>query len=153
MTNAYCYNSPIGFLKIEGSDTAITGLYFCEEAFENQGTYTKEMKKCIKQLEEYFVGKRKNFDLYLNMCGTDFQVSTWNALKTIPYGKTASYLDMAKAIDKPKAVRAVGGANHKNPISIIVPCHRVIGSDGSLTGYGGKLWRKEYLLNLEKENI
>ncbi len=152
MINRFCYNSPIGFLIIEGDETSITGLYFaCDETL-NQGVLTPEMSKCIAQLNQYFNGTRKEFNINLNLKGTAFQTSVWNAILEIPYGKTSSYGDVAKAINNPKAVRAVGGANNKNPVSIIVPCHRVIGSNGSMTGYGGEIWRKEFLLNLEKNN-
>ena len=101
---------------------------------------------------EYFDGKRKIFDLPLKPEGTEFQLKDWNALREIPYGETRSYKDIAIAIGNPKACRAVGTANHNNPISIIIPCHRVIGSDGSLTGYGGGLDKKTYLLELEQKN-
>ena len=110
------------------------------------------MKKCIVQLEEYFDGKRKEFDLKLILNGTEFQKSVWHKLMEIPYGKTVSYKDVAIAIGKPNACRAVGGANNKNKIWIVIPCHRVIGSNGDLVGYGGQIWRKESLLKLEKEN-
>ncbi len=101
------------------------------------------------ELEEYFAGSRQTFDVPLDFKGTDFQQQSWSALLKIPYGETRSYQDQANAINNPKAVRAVAGANHSNKLSILIPCHRVIGKDGSLTGYGGKLWRKEFLLKLE----
>ncbi len=101
------------------------------------------------ELEEYFSGSRQTFDVPLDFEGTDFQEQAWNALIAIPYGETRSYQDQANTINKPKAVRAVAGANHRNKISILIPCHRVIGKNGSLTGYGGELWRKEFLLKLE----
>lgn len=107
------------------------------------------LKKAVKQLDEYFAGKRKKFDLPLSMKGTEFQQKVWEALRAIPYGETRSYGDIAKAIGKPKAARAVGMANNRNPVSIIVPCHRVIGANGSLVGYGGGLKAKEFLLKLE----
>jgi methylated-DNA-[protein]-cysteine S-methyltransferase len=111
---------------------------------------TPLIKKAAKQFGEYFDGKRKNFDLPLRMKGTVFQVKVWNALKKIPYGKTVSYGDIAAIIGNPKACRAVGMANNRNPIAIIVPCHRVIGKDGSLTGYAGGLELKRQLLELEQ---
>ncbi len=101
------------------------------------------------ELEEYFAGTRQTFDVPLDFEGTYFQEQAWNALIKIPYGETRSYQDQANAINNPKAVRAVAGANHRNKISILIPCHRVIGKDGSLTGYGGEIWRKEFLLKLE----
>lgn len=107
--------------------------------------------KCKKELEEYFYGDRIKFSVKLDMHGTDFQVKCWKELSKIPYGKSISYKVQAENIGNPKAVRAVGGANGKNPISIIVPCHRVIGKNGKLTGYASGLWRKEYLLKREGE--
>jgi methylated-DNA-[protein]-cysteine S-methyltransferase len=117
---------------------------------DNESAETPLIKKAAEQLAEYFAGKRKEFDLPLVLHGTDFQVSVWKALQSIPAGETRSYGDMAALIGKPKACRAVGMANNRNPIPVIVPCHRVIGRDGSLTGYGGGLPVKRYLLELEK---
>ena len=105
------------------------------------------------QLEEYFQGNRKTFQLALDLYGTPFQRKVWEQLRLIKYGETLSYKQIAQAIGAPKAVRAVGGANNRNPVSIIVPCHRVIGTNGALVGYGGGLDKKEYLLNLEKNNV
>lgn len=105
-----------------------------------------------QQLEEYFEGQRKEFTVPLYSPGTDFQLKVWNALQTIPYGATASYKQQAAAINMPEAIRAVANANGMNKIAILIPCHRVIGEDGSLTGYGGGLWRKQWLLDLEKRN-
>jgi methylated-DNA-[protein]-cysteine S-methyltransferase len=102
-----------------------------------------------KQLREYFDGKRRDFEIPLDVEGTEFQTKVWAALRKIPFGRTASYADIARKIGKPKAMRAVGMANGRNPVSIVVPCHRVIGADGSLTGYGGGLDRKKILLDLE----
>lgn len=107
----------------------------------------------MKQIEEYFKGERQHFSINYQFYGTAFQQKVWNALTTIPYGKTCSYLDISTYIGAPKAVRAVGGANNKNPLSIIVPCHRVIGKDGKMVGYGGGLERKEYLLTFEKAKV
>jgi methylated-DNA-[protein]-cysteine S-methyltransferase len=107
------------------------------------------VKEGIRQLDEYFKGARKSFSLKLLLKGTPFQKLVWQRLKKIPYGKLASYGDVARAIGRPNAYRAVGNANNKNPIPIIIPCHRVIGSDGKLVGYGSGLWRKEWLLNHE----
>lgn len=108
------------------------------------------IKQAINQLEEYLTGKRKEFDLKLNPAGTEFQKKVWKALLKIPYGKTASYKEIAKKIGNQKAVRAVGAANGKNPIQIIIPCHRVIGSNGDMIGYAGGLEAKEALLNIER---
>ena len=109
----------------------------------------KHVNECINQLDEYFSGERKIFHIDVILKGTEFQRKVWNTLKEIPYGVTVSYAMIAGKIGNKKAVRAVGNANNKNPVSIIIPCHRVIGSDGSLTGYGGGLWRKKWLLEHE----
>ena len=113
---------------------------------EGESPYFDQLKI---ELEEYFTGSRKVFDVPLDYKGTDFQEQSWDALLKIPYGETRSYQDQANAINNPKAVRAVAGANHSNKLSILIPCHRVIGKNGSLTGYGGELWRKAFLLKLE----
>jgi len=136
---------------ITEENNAITGVFFSEK---NPSGYIKAetplIKKAASQIEEYLNGKRKKFSLPLAMHGTEFQMDVWRALQSIPYGETRSYKDIAELINRPKAVRAVGMANHRNPISIIVPCHRVIGHDGSLTGYGGGLPVKKFLLELER---
>jgi methylated-DNA-[protein]-cysteine S-methyltransferase len=111
---------------------------------------SKILIEAERQLRAYFDGRLRKFDLPLDLRGTEFQRRSWRALLEIPYGETRSYGDMARSIGKPKACRAVGMANHRNPVSIIVPCHRVIGADGSLVGYGGGLDVKKFLLNLEK---
>ena len=107
------------------------------------------MQSCFSQLDDYFEGNLKSFDLETDLQGTDFQLSVWKYLLSIPYGKTVSYLDIARYLKNPKTIRAVGKANGSNPVSIIVPCHRVIGRDGSLTGYAGGIWRKKWLLDHE----
>ena len=150
MTKVYLdyYDSPLGLIEIKATAEAVTYLEFTEEAQETSqpGVMTERAKG---QLADYFAGKRQVFDLPLAFEGTDFQKLVWQQLLTIPYGRIISYQDLAKEIGKPDAVRAVGAANGQNPISIIAPCHRVIGSDGHLTGYGGGLWRKEWLLKHE----
>ena len=113
--------------------------------------HSKYFKDLRKQIDEYFEGKRKKFDIPLSIDGTEFQMKAWKALIKIPYGKTVSYEHQAEVIGNSKAVRAVAKANGDNRISIIIPCHRVIGKDGNLTGYGGGIWRKKYLLDLEKK--
>lgn len=144
----YFYNSPVGWLEITASLTGLTGIWFCEskEAPDSPNQFTEEAQK---QLQEYFEKKRTTFDLPLDMRGTDFQRKVWTELLNIPFGKTISYMELSKRIGHVKAIRAVGHANGQNPLSIVVPCHRVIGSNGSLTGYGGGLWRKEWLLEHE----
>lgn len=153
MGNLYTayYSSPIGVIEVKGSLQGITSLYFVEEDIISS-SIPECLKECINQLDEYFKGIRKDFTVKLQIDGTEFRKSVWNKLLDIPYGETCSYMDIAIAIGNKKAVRAVGGANHNNKISIIIPCHRVIGSTGSLTGYGGGLWRKEWLLNHEKNS-
>lgn len=154
----YCYlNTPIGELLLAGEDEALSMIGFPKGSMrrdpEPDWIYNeKPLAKARQQLEEYFAGARKNFDLPLKINGTEFQVNVLKALLKIPYGETVSYGEIAKRIGKPKAVRAVGAANGRNPIPIVVPCHRVIGSSGDLTGFGGGLDTKEALLRLEAEN-
>jgi len=153
MDYLYFYNYPLCKLGITERDGAICGVFFktgkTPDGFEK--AESPLIKKAAAQLDEYFSGKRKVFDLPLKLNGTDFQVAVWKALQKIPFGETRSYGEIARAIGKPKAVRAVGMANNRNPIVIIVPCHRVIGHDGSLTGYGGGLELKRQLLELEQK--
>ena len=139
--------SPVGPVTIAERDGAITHVLFgeCEET----GKRTALLAEAERQLNEYFAGARRAFDLPLRPEGTPFQRDVWNALRQIPYGETRSYAEIARAVNRPKAFRAVGMANHNNPISIIIPCHRVIGADGSMTGYGGGLDKKRVLLRLE----
>lgn len=143
----YC-NSPIGILEIITSDDAIISAMFVEEIKESIGE-PEILKQAIKQFDEYFKGTRKDFDLKCETQGTDFQEKVWAALLELPYGVTISYKELAIVIGNEKATRAVGNANGKNVISIIIPCHRVIGSDKSLTGYAGGLKRKKWLLEHE----
>jgi methylated-DNA-[protein]-cysteine S-methyltransferase len=142
------YESPIGLIEIGGTSDGITSLFFVEE--RRPGVATNEMcEKAVTQISEYFAGTRQEFDLPIALEGTEFQQQVWQELQNIPFGQTVSYGDLARSIGKPSAVRAVGAANGDNPVSIIVPCHRVIGSDGGLTGYGGGLERKQWLLKHE----
>jgi len=145
------YRSPIGTIRIIGDGQEIAAVEFVSRSRRNRTPLPDGLKECARQLDEYFGGTRKAFSLPLRMEGTPFQRSVWRELLRIPFGETRSYRDIAMAIGRPKAIRAVGGANHRNPISIIVPCHRVIGSDGSLVGYGGGLRRKLWLLRHEAE--
>ena len=142
----------IGSIYILEEKGKITGLtYDKEEIGDIEQRSSSLLEKAERQLTEYFEGRRKNFDLPIELKGTDFQVKVWKALEKIPYGETKSYQEIAEEVASPKAFRAVGNANNKNPISIIIPCHRVIGKSGKLAGYGGGLDKKEYLLNLEKQ--
>ena len=149
-TNKAYFKSPLGPIEIVGDPDSILELNFVEDMLAGDGELTFCVKECLKQLDEYFKGKRRTFFLNLQPAGTDFQRSVWRQLGKIPYGETVSYSEIAGAIGKPEACRAVGSANGRNPIALVIPCHRVIGSDGSLTGYGGGLWRKEWLLRHEK---
>lgn len=144
------YNTPIGILEICVTEQNIVSVYFLESNPDKNSQISPPLENCIQQLDEYFHHKRQKFDLPLMPQGTSFQKLVWEKLLEIPYGRTSSYLDIAKQIGNPKAIRAVGGANGKNPIAIIIPCHRVIGASGKLIGYGGGLWRKEWLLKHEQ---
>ena len=154
----YCYlDTPIGELLLAGDEDALGLVSFHKGSMrrdpEDDWIYNeKPFAVARQQLSEYFAGERKDFDLPLRLNGTEFQLSVLEALQKIPYGETTSYSDIAERIGRPKAVRAVGAANGRNPIPIIVPCHRVIGSHGDLTGFGGGLDTKEALLRLEAEN-
>ncbi|MGH8160582.1 MAG: methylated-DNA--[protein]-cysteine S-methyltransferase [Gammaproteobacteria bacterium] len=146
--------SPVGKLLLTADGKALAGIYFEDEQVPSEDDWESRpghpvLKAAGRQLEEYFAGERKVFDLLLAPKGTVFQRRVWKALERIPYGKTQSYGEIARKIKNPKAVRAVGAANGANPIPIVVPCHRVIGADGTLTGYGGGLPRKQKLLALE----
>ena len=143
------FPSPIGLLKLQCSDKYIKTITFCDAEVNIQNDEHKLLQACTKQLEEYFTGIRKQFTLPLNQDGTDFQNKIWHLLYKIPYGKTISYNKLARQYGDLKAIRAVASANGKNNIAVIVPCHRVIGSDHSLVGYAGGLWRKKWLLDHE----
>ena len=152
MKSVFYYDTKIGRIEIEENGEAITKINFAckdiEESIDKKETLL--LKEAIKQLNEYLEGKRNLFDLPLAPEGTEFQKKVWNALKEIPFGETKSYGEIAKIIGNEKASRAVGMANNKNPIMIVVPCHRVIGANGKLVGYAGGVEVKEMLLNLEK---
>lgn len=141
--------SPLGFTKITGDKNGIASISILNSEEKITDIIPIQLEDCVHQLNEYFDGKRTQFDLILNPEGTDFQKKVWNALQTIPYGKTYSYLELSQHLGDIKAIRAVANANGKNPLWIVVPCHRVIGSDGSLTGYAGGLHRKKWLLEHE----
>jgi len=146
--NISIINSPIGSIIIEGTMDAISRIEFT--IFQEEKIHSSELHaKCIKQLNEYFEGNRKDFNFPIDQEGTPFQQEVWKALLTIPYGQTISYIQLAKQLGDEKAVRAVGGANGKNKIAIVVPCHRVIGNNNTLTGYAGGLEKKKWLLQHE----
>ncbi|MET0960054.1 MAG: methylated-DNA--[protein]-cysteine S-methyltransferase [Psychrobacillus psychrotolerans] len=151
--NKLDYKSPIGIVEIVGTEEVVSSIMFVE-GDEVSNTVNSETPQvlvdCSIQLDEYFKGERHVFSFPYNFEGTEFQKKVWNALTTIPYAETGSYKDIATAINNEKAVRAVGTANGKNRLSIIIPCHRIIGSNGRLTGYAGGLWRKEWLLQHER---
>ena len=140
--------TPLGISKIVGDAYGISIISILSEG-EITTKIPKELKECVSQLREYFEGNRNHFDFKLNPLGTDFQKRVWQELLNIPFGKTISYLDLSKRLGDVKAIRAVASANGKNPLWIVIPCHRVIGTDGSLTGYAGGLWRKKWLLEHE----
>lgn len=155
MYNTFFYETPIGKLKIVEDGESIVEVCFEQEEIKYENIEILEtdlLKNAGKQLNEYFNGERKEFNLPLNPKGTEFQKKVWNALLNIPYGKTASYKDIATMIGNDKASRAVGMANNRNPIPILIPCHRVIGSNGKLVGYGGGIDTKIKLLDLENKN-
>ena len=142
------FKCPLGVVKIVGDANGISEISILDEG-EVSDSIPNDLEQAVIQLQEYFEGKRTHFDLKLNPKGTDFQQSVWQELLNIPYGETLSYMELSKKIGDVKAIRAVAAANGKNPLWIVIPCHRVIGTDGSLTGYAGGLWRKKWLLELE----
>jgi len=165
--------SPVGPLEIAGTEKGVVSVSFARKGVLAKKPAKKSasgkaapakssakaaqvtsvpapLRDCARQLEEYFAGRRKSFDCRLDLQGTDFQKKVWRALLKVPFGKTASYGKIARAVGRPGAARAVGGANHANPVAVIVPCHRIIGADGSLTGYGAGIERKAWLLEHER---
>ena len=141
--------SAIGIIEIVGNASAVTEVNFVDERQKAELPSNKILEAGAEQLKEYLNGARKEFTVPLDLEGTEFQMKVWQALQTVGYGEMVSYKTIAEAVGTPRAVRAVGAANGKNPIAIIVPCHRIIGSDGSLTGYSSGIWRKEWLLRHE----
>ena len=152
MEKIFFYESPVGKLCIGEENGVITRVTWSKIPWEYILEETELNLECKKQLEEYFAGKRKTFDLPLVPKGTEFQQKVWKALQEIPYGETRTYGEIAVAIGNPKAARAVGMANNKNPIGILIPCHRVVGANGKLVGYAGGMEKKEFLLELERNN-
>lgn len=149
----YPYQTPLGHLTIASDGSAITAIAFGEQTLAGERRATELTNRAANQLQEYLAGKRRAFDLPLAPEGTDFQKRVWAALVEIPYGQTRSYSEIAAAIGNPKACRAVGGANNRNPLPIVVPCHRVIGANGALVGYAGGSKTKARLLDLERRAL
>ncbi len=152
MISHYTYETGLGSVTFIEEDGALLAISM-QRSLDGVEKETSLTKEAYAQLSEYLNGKRKTFDLPFKMRGTQFQLQVWNALLDIPYGETRSYKQIAEAIGNPKAVRAVGMANNRNPLLIIVPCHRIIGKNGSLVGYAGGLDKKEFLLRLENPNF
>ncbi|WP_211290319.1 methylated-DNA--[protein]-cysteine S-methyltransferase [Polaribacter gangjinensis] len=138
--------TPIGTVKITGDENGIQTISIIDEKVDELKKTPECLQDCVNQLTEYFGGKRASFNLTINPKGTAFQIKVWKSLLQIPYGKTTSYLEQSSLLGDKKAIRAVASANGKNPILIVIPCHRVLGSDGSLTGFSAGLWRKKWLL-------
>ena len=143
-------NTPLGWARIEGDSDGLTAVTILDTAPKTDEIVPEILEDAVYQLREYFDGTRREFSLKLQFLGTPFQRTVWKQLTHIPYGKTISYLELSEQLGDPKAVRAVASANGKNPFWVIVPCHRVVGSDGSLTGYAGGLHRKKWLLDHEQ---
>ena len=143
----YCW-SQIGLIEVGGTEREILSVEFVDR-YRPQHESHATVREGVRQIDEYLGGQLREFDLPLGMYGTDFQRQVWRQVLTVPYGQAATYQDVADAIGNPLAVRAVGAANGRNPLPLIVPCHRIIGRDGHLVGYGGGLWRKEWLLRHE----
>lgn len=143
------FQTPLGIAEIKGDEQGLISISILKESPEILDETPDILKSAVLQLEEYFAGERKTFQLELNPRGTAFQKKVWDLLLEIPYGKTISYLELSRKLGDEKAIRAAASANGKNPLWIVIPCHRVIGSDGSLTGYAGSLWRKKWLLEHE----
>lgn len=144
-----CIQTPLGIAKLEGDEHGLASVSVLNNENKTTGIIPEVLEDAVYQLNEYFEGKRTDFSLTLNPQGTEFQKRVWKELQNIPYGKTISYLELSKRLGDVKAIRAAASANGKNPLWIIIPCHRVIGSDGSLTGYAGGLHRKKWLLEHE----
>lgn len=141
--------TPIGFAIIKGDENGLVSISVSDENFEVTSEIPESLEDAVLQLKAYFLNSHTDFNLKLNPLGTTFQKQVWKALQEVPFGETTSYLQLSRKLGDEKAIRAVAAANGKNPLWIVIPCHRVIGSDGSLTGYAGGLWRKKWLLEHE----
>lgn len=153
MSNLFFYETDLGIIGIRDNNNAITEVFYSKSKINDHLKETHLIRECFNQLKEYFQGTRREFTIPIEAEGSEFQKKVWKALLDIPYGQTRTYKEIAIAIGNEKACRAVGMANNRNPISIIIPCHRVIGANGKLVGYGGGLDIKEKLLNIEKIDI
>ena len=153
MSNLLFYETDLGIIGIRDNNNAITEVFYSKSKINDHLKETPLIRECFNQLKEYFQGTRREFTIPIEAEGSEFQKKVWKALLDIPYGQTRTYKEIAIAIGNEKACRAVGMANNRNPISIIIPCHRVIGANGKLVGYGGGLDIKEKLLNIEKIDI
>ncbi len=153
MTQTAHIKTPLGIVEIMGDADGIQKICFIDEAVAVNSEISPALQSCAMQIEEYFDKKRTAFDFKMNPQGTDFQQKVWADLLNVPFGKTESYLTMSRRYGDEKAIRAIASANGKNPIAIVIPCHRIIGSDGSLTGYAGGLWRKKWLLEFESGTL
>ncbi|MGB0974388.1 MAG: methylated-DNA--[protein]-cysteine S-methyltransferase [Flavobacteriaceae bacterium] len=149
-TDVATITTPLGICEIQGSEQGISKVSILNDAVEVTEHIPQSLQACVSQLQDYFNGTRKDFDLTFDLQGTQFQKKVWMSLLNIPFGCTTTYLQQARLLGDEKAIRAVASANGKNPIWVILPCHRVVGSDGSLTGYAGGLWRKKWLLEHEQ---
>src|SRR6185436_5695424 len=145
-------NTTVGPITVASTDRGVAAIHFGNNVPDGAVVDASANREIVQQLSEYFEGKRTQFELPLDVEGTAFQKSVWNQLLQIPYGETRSYGDIAKALGKPSASRAVGMANHNNPVAIVIPCHRVVGQNGSLTGYAGGLHLKQKLLSIERQS-
>jgi len=149
MKHTAFYKTPIGTARITGSEKGISSISIVDEDLQTSKLIPPVLRSCVQQLEEYFDSTRTDFELELDLQGTEFQRKVWKSLLGIPYGKTITYAQQSVELGDIKKIRAVAAANGKNPVWIVIPCHRVIGSDGSLTGYAGGIWRKKWLLEHE----
>lgn len=150
MITSVSFESPLGNIWVTGDEAGVSRISCTHESDElTEETIAPPVKLAVQQLQEYFAGTRQLFNFSINPTGTDFQKRVWNALLDVPYGVTLSYLTLSRRMGDEKAIRAVAAANGRNPLWIVIPCHRIIGSDGSLTGYAGGLWRKQWLLEHE----
>jgi methylated-DNA-[protein]-cysteine S-methyltransferase len=149
ISRAY-YRSPIGLIEIAGGEDGVRSVAFVRRTSGEAAPPPESLETAVRELDEYFAGARREFSVRLSLRGTEFQRRVWAELAKIPFGRTASYGEIARTMARPGAARAIGGANHLNPVSIIIPCHRVVGHDGGLVGYGGGLWRKRWLLAHEE---